>query len=181
MADEKGSKNNEEDYLTEAERNKLLANLHRVLVWVGVKDPDIIHLDQGDIREELQKFNQTEKDLPPEVHIDMETVEMHHLIWRLINEKELSEAERFQIEELIDLLQKQEHRDEEILKAKRLTHQQAQQLYSETSGCIRALLDLKDLMKIKEQSDMKKEAAQRKVDDARNWNRFIDQLEKDRN
>jgi hypothetical protein len=29
-----------DDLLTDEERRKLLANLHRVLVWVGVKEPE---------------------------------------------------------------------------------------------------------------------------------------------
>jgi Family of unknown function (DUF5788) len=169
-----------EDYITEPEREKLLANLHRVLVWVGSKEPETVQIDTDAIEEELQKFHQTVKDLPPEVNPEKGTVELHRLIWRLINEKEITDEERIQIEEIIDLLQKAEQREENILKVQRLTRVQARQLYEETAGCIRALLDLKDLLKSKEQFDTKKEASKRKVDDVRRWNKFIDQIEKDR-
>jgi hypothetical protein len=97
------------------------------------------------------------KDLPPEVHLDKGTVELHRLIWRLTNEKEITEEERIQIEELIDLLRKEEQREENILMGQRLTQAQARQLYDETAGVIRALLTLKDLLKIKERSDAMRE------------------------
>ena len=168
----------EADYLTETERRRLLANLHKVLVWVGSKEPETIQIEPAAIDEELQKFHQTMKDLPPEVHLDKGTVELHRLIWRLINEKEITEEERIQIEELIDILRKEEQKEENILMGQRLTRAQAQQLYEETAGVIRALLTLKDLLKIKERSDITKEAGIGKVEDIRRWNKFIDQIEK---
>ena len=118
------------------------------------------------------------KDLPPEVHLDKGTVELHRLIWRLINEKEITDEERIQIEELIDLLQKAEQKEEDILKGQRITQAQARRLYEETAGVIRALLTLKDLLKNKDRSDIKKEAGIEKVEDIRRWNKFIDQIEK---
>jgi hypothetical protein len=178
MAEQDETKIREADYLTETEREKLLVNLHRVLVWVGSKEPETIQIEQAAIDEELQKFHQTMKDLPPEIHPDKGTVELHRLIWRLINEKEITEEERIQIEELIDLLQKAEQKEENILKGQRITREQAGRLYEETAGVIRALLTLKDLLKNKERSDTKKEVGIGKVEDIRRWNKFIDQVEK---
>ena len=104
------------DYLTHEEREKLLANLHRVLVWVGVKEPEELKIDQTALNEEMEKFHQSREDLPPEIHLDPGTVDLHHIIWRLINEPEITNQERLQIVELIDLLEKKEKQDEDSLK-----------------------------------------------------------------
>jgi hypothetical protein len=71
------------NYLTEAERKKLLASLHHVLVWVGVKEPELMQIDGDVLKSEMEKFHQTEKDLPPEIHAGQGRVELHSLIWRL--------------------------------------------------------------------------------------------------
>ena len=39
------------DYLTEEERKKLLASLHHVLVWVGVREPEELQIDGNDFVE----------------------------------------------------------------------------------------------------------------------------------
>ena len=138
------------DYLTEEERKKLLASLHHFLVWVGVKEPEELQIDGNDLLSEMKKFHQTEIDLPPEIHAGQGRVELHHLIWRLINEKEITEEERLQIAELIEMLEKKEKIEEEDLKAARLTQKQAIELHDEAASIIRALLDLKDLLKKRE-------------------------------
>jgi hypothetical protein len=53
------------NYLTDEERKKLIANLHRVLVWVGAKVPEECWIDRGTLDEEMEKHHQTERDLPP--------------------------------------------------------------------------------------------------------------------
>jgi len=42
-------KNDINDYLTEAERAKLLASLHHFLVWVGVEEPEMMQIDGNDL------------------------------------------------------------------------------------------------------------------------------------
>jgi len=56
------------DLLTGRERDQLLANLHRTLVWVGVQDPDKLEIDPDLLREEMEKDLIKPGDLPPEVH-----------------------------------------------------------------------------------------------------------------
>ncbi len=176
------SKKNDEksisDYLTEGERRKLVASLHHVLVWVGVKEPEECGIDRDTLRKDLDKLHQTEKDLPIEVHADKCTVDLHHLIWRLINEKEITDEERVQIEEMIDLLEKKERQEEEVLLHERLTHAEAQQIFNEAAGVMRSIIDLKDLLEKRMQSDEEKEAIRRKVDDAKRWNKFMDNIKK---
>jgi len=166
------------DYLTEEERKKMLSSLHRVLVWVGVKEPEGIEIDRLALMGEMEKFHQTEKDLPPEIHADRGTIDLHHLIWRLINEKEITDQEKLQIEEIIDLLGKKEKMDEDLLREMQLSKKQAKVLYNEAAGVIRALIDLKDLLKKKEHSDETRGMIQRKVEDTKRWNKFMDSVEK---
>jgi hypothetical protein len=165
-------------YLTEEERKKLLSSLHHVLVWVGVKEPEGIEIDRFALRGEMEKFHQTEKDLPPEVHVGKGTIDLHHLIWRLINEKEITDQEKLQIQEIIDLLGKKEKKDEDLLREMQLSEKQAEVLYNEAAGVIRALIDLKDLLKKKEHSDETQGLIRRKVEDTKRWNKFMDSVEK---
>ena len=145
------------DYLTEEERKKLQASLHHVLVWVGVKEPEELQINGNDLLIEMEKFHQTEK--------------------------EITEKERLQIAELIDILEKKEKFDEEYLKAAKLTQKQAIEIHDEAASIIRTLLDLKDLLKKREHGieteDGAEDLIRRKVDDAKRWNKFIDKIKKD--
>lgn len=49
------------DYLTDEERRKLFANLHRTLVWVGAKEPEECKVDKGIIKEEMLKYGLNER------------------------------------------------------------------------------------------------------------------------
>lgn len=175
---ETNSKKDIDDYLTEEERRKLVAGLHHVLVWVGVKEPEECKIDREALQSEMKKFHQTERDLPPEVHPDKCTVDLHHLIWRLINEKEITDEERLQIEEMIDLLERKEKADEEILLHEKLTHAEAGQVYNEAAAVIRSIIDLKDLLKKREHTAEDKNLIRAKVDDAKRWNEFMDKVKK---
>jgi hypothetical protein len=175
-------KNDITDYLTEAERARLLASLHHFLVWVGVEEPEQLQIDGNDLSSEMEKYHQTEKDLPPEIHARQGRIELHRLIWRLINEKEITDEERLQIAELIEILDKKEKKDEEDLKTANLSHKQAMMLHDEAASIIRALLDLKDILKKKEHGKQAEydpeELIKRKVDQAKKWNNFMDEIKK---
>ena len=155
-------------YLTEEERRKLLSSLHRVLVWVGVKEPEECRIERESLVKEMEKFHQTERDLPPEVHINNCKVDLHRLIWRLLNEKEITDTERVQIEEMIDLLEKKEKAEEEVLLHEKLTHAQARQIYNEAAGVLRAILDLKDLLK-KREHELTAKTAKEKAKEIRDF------------
>lgn len=160
------------DYLTSEERKRLLASLHRSLVWVGVKEPEECEIDRESLRAEMEKYHQAKGDLPPEVHADKSVVDLHHLIWRLINEKELTDQETIQVQEMIELLEKKEHQEEEMLREKQLTREEAKKLYNETAGVIRALIDLKDILK-RGEHEMKSKTAKQKAEEIRNFaNRY---------
>lgn len=168
------------DCLSDEERAKLIVNLHRVLVWVGVKVPEECRIDQKTLDEEMERHHQTERDLPPEIHLhkteNEAEVDLNHIIWRLINESEITEEEHLLIEELIDLLKMEEKLDEDKLREQKMTREQAKKLFNETAGVIRALLDLKDLLKKKERSDEVHEQIRHKVFDAKRWNDFMEKV-----
>ena len=172
------------DYLTEEERRKLVASLHHALVWVGVKEPQELNVDRGDLSLEIEKFHQTESDLPPEVHLRQGTIELHRLIWRLINEKEITEPERIQIEEIIEILQKKERSEEEALKEEALSQEKARELHDEAAGIIRSILDLKDVLKKRGHTaapdDATEELIRQKVSQAKRWNQLIEEIKGDK-
>jgi vacuolar-type H+-ATPase subunit I/STV1 len=164
--------------LTEHERDQLLANLHRTLIWVGVQDPDKLDIDADLLREEMEKDLIKPSDLPPEVHPAKGVVDLRHLIWRLIHEKDLTEMEETQIKELIKVLKAKETHDEERLKEARLTREEAHQLFEETAAVIRTLMDLKEILERKEhKTDLGREVVKKKVNDVKRWNAFVDGME----
>ena len=166
------------DLLTERERDQLLANLHRTLVWVGVQDPDKFEIDPDLLRQEMEKIQIKTSDLPPEVHPAKGVIDLRHLIWRLIHERDLTEKEEVEIKELIRLLKEKETRDEEKLKEARLTREEAHRLYEETAAVIRTLMDLKEILEKKEQkTDVGREVVKKKVNDVKRWNAFVDEME----
>lgn len=165
------------DYLTDRERDQLLANLQRTLVWVGVQDPYKLDIDADLLREEMEKDHIKASDLPPEVHPIKGVLDLRHLIWRLIHEKDLSEKEETEIKELIKVLKAKETCDEERMKEEKLTHEEAHQLYEETAAVIRTLMDLKDILAKKEhKTDMGREVLKKKVNDVKKWNAFVDEM-----
>lgn len=175
---EKSLERNIGDYLTEEERRKLLSSLHRVLVWVGVKEPEECKIERDALHAELERFHQTEKDLPPEVQTNDCKIYLHRLIWRLINEKEITDKERMQIEEMIDLLEKKEKAEEEVLLHEKLTHSQAKQIYNEAAGVLRSIIDLKDVLKKRDHNAEDIDRIRVKVEDAKRWNDFMDKVKK---
>ena len=55
---------NNDTSLSDEERQKLIANLHRVLVWVGVKVPEEYRIDRKTLDEELEKHHQNRERSP---------------------------------------------------------------------------------------------------------------------
>ena len=163
-------------YLTEEERKCLLSDLHMACVWVGVKIPENITVDRDVINSEMEEHGLTEKDQPPEVHVKNGTVDLHELIWTLIHKKELTEKERAEIEELNHIIGSKERYDENLLKEMKLTHGEAKRIHDEIAGIIRAILDLKDLLKNRNRSKAQEEMIRKKVEDARKWQSFMEQM-----
>ncbi len=87
-------------YISGEEREHLLSELHRFLVWVGEK-------------------------LPEEIEVDREKINLHELIWHCLNDKQSSEEEKKRYMELIRVLESREKQDEEMLLKADLTHEEA--------------------------------------------------------
>ena len=166
------------DLLTNAERDRLLANLHRTLVWVGVQDPDRLDIDADLLKEEMARDRIGPADLPPEVHPAAGVVDLRHLIWRLIHLSDLSEKEETVVKELVEVLKAKEAADEERLKEARLTREEAHRIYEETAAVIRSLMDLRDILAKREhKTDLDREMVKKKVEDVKRWNAFVDSME----
>ncbi len=137
-----------DDYLSLEEREQLLFELHRFLVWVGEK-------------------------LPEMVDVDGENIKLHELIWRCIHKEQLSEQEKEHFMDLVSLLEKKEKYDEDTLQKTNLTREEAKRLYHESAALIRAIMDLRECeegkVKLKESSD----EIRRKIDDAKRWLDFL--------
>ncbi|MCK4812180.1 MAG: methyl-accepting chemotaxis protein, partial [Methanosarcinales archaeon] len=129
--------------LSPVERDRLLHRLHGYLAWVGAEIPPVFEVD------------------------DMQ-IQLHELVWRLINKKELTDDEITGIESLICALEKKELCDEAAIAEADITEEEANNLYNEASGLLRAIMDLKDLERgaRPDDYDLRRKVAQKKVRDA---------------
>ncbi len=137
--------------LSPAERDKLLHRLHGYLVWVGAE-------------------------IPPVFEIEGMEIPLHELVWRLINKKELTDDEIAGIESLICGLEKRESCDEAAIAKADITEEEANNLYNEASGLLRAIMDLKDLERgaRPDDYDLRRKVAQKKVRDANSLLKFVE-------
>jgi len=137
-----------DDYISPEERERLLFELHRFLVWVG-------------------------EQIPEEVEVDGKTIKLHELIWRCIHKKQFTTQEKKRLMDLVHILEAKEKHDEEMLLKTNLTHDEAKRLYHESAALIRAILDLRECeaggIRLKEtRSEMRQ-----KIDDAKRWLGFL--------
>lgn len=116
------NRNNENSDLliTEWERKQLLAELHARLFWVG---------------EEIPYF----------VEINGKKCKLHERIWDLINREDISDDDKKQIEKYIAVLKEKERADELELQTKEMTREEAKELFDETAGLMRAIMDLREI------------------------------------
>jgi hypothetical protein len=140
-----------DDTLSEWERKQLLAALHARLFWVG-------------------------EEIPYSVDIDNKKCKLHELVWQLINKDNLTAEDRGHIEKYITYLRKKEQEDETKLKTEQLTKDEAKALFNETSGILRAIMDLREIEdgtvkeKEKEFHDI---FSKERVAEVRRWLQFL--------
>ncbi len=138
--------------LSVSEREKLLHGLHGYLAWVGAEIPDVFEIDGTEIP-------------------------LHELVWRLINKKELTEAETAGIESLIRALEAKEACDETALAKEAVTREEAENLYKEASGLLRAIMDLKGIENgAHPDEDIRRKLLQKTISDARGLLKFVDDV-----
>lgn len=139
--------------ISNAEREKYIFGLHRYLVWVGEEIPDSVTLEG-------------------------KSVELRDVIWNLIHKPELTDEEKKHIEDFIKILETKEKYDEKMLEKTHLTRIEAKQLYDESAGLIRAIMDLKELDKNKMPDfHVKKAMLVNKVKNAHRWMGFLQSIE----
>ena len=140
------------EQLSVSEREKLLHGLHGYLTWVGAEIPDVFEIDGTEIP-------------------------LHEVVWRLINKKELTEAETAGIESLIRALEAREACDETALAKEAITREEAECLYKEAAGLLRAIMDLKRIENgAPPDRDVHRKILQKKISDARGLLKFVDDV-----
>ena len=140
------------EQLSVSEREKLLHGLHGYLSWVGAEIPDVFEIDGTEIP-------------------------LHEVVWRLINKKELTEAETSGIESLISAIEEKEVCDETALAKEAVTREEAECLYKEAAGLLRAIMDLKGIEDgTHPEKDVRRKILQKKISDARGLLKFVDDV-----
>jgi len=138
--------------LSVSEREKLLHGLHGYMAWVGAEIPDVFEIDGTEIP-------------------------LHEVVWRLINKKELTESETAGIESLIRTLEENEACDETALAKETITREEAEDLYKEAAGLLRAIMDLKGIENgAHPDKDICRKVLQKKISDAQGLLKFVDDV-----
>ncbi|KAF5414440.1 MAG: hypothetical protein C5S48_08575 [Candidatus Methanogaster sp.] len=138
--------------LSVSEREKLLHGLHGYLAWVGAEIPDVFEIGGTEIP-------------------------LHEVVWRLVNKKELTKVETAGIESLIRALEEKETCDEDTLAKETITREEAEDLYKEASGLLRAIMDLKGIGDVAHHDkDIRRKILQKKISDARGLLKFVDEV-----
>lgn len=137
--------------ITPEERRTLELRLHRMLVWVGVLTP--FEFELGD------------KKLP-----------LHEIVWDLLAKDCLTEEEKEYVRKLIAKLAAHERIDEDALHNSALTEKEAEDIFHEASGLMRAILSLKSLVGQKNACPVKHSVNRRRVEDAQSWLNFLKQI-----
>lgn len=136
------------DYITDEERQHLISELHRLLIWVG-------------------------EPLPDTINVDGKIVEIHETVWWCIHKKEFTEEEKSNFREITRLLEKKEKDCEDMLHTANLTHEEADKLYHEVASLTRAIIDIRDCeagnVNLKEHN----EDVRQRIDDAKRWMSFL--------
>lgn len=143
------------DYITVEERQHLIFGIHRLLVWVG-------------------------EPLPETVNIDGKILEVHETVWQCIHDKDVTEEEKNNLEDIAHLLEKKEKEYEYTLQSTNLTHEDADKLYHNIASITRAIIDIReckngkvDLKENNEDVTQNTKQLGLSVDDAKRWMNFL--------
>jgi len=138
-----------EELIPQNERDHMVHGLHRYLAWVG-------------------------EVVPEEITVDGREIKLRNLVWKLTKKRRLTEKEKNCVKGLILHLDQKEKFDEERLEKAKLTRTQAEQLYDEAAGLVRAIMDLRDLEEGKiKMADFDEIALRDKLEDARRWVKYV--------
>lgn len=151
LSKEKDNSERDSEYITDDERKQLLSALHCRLFWVGQHIPDYVEFEG-------------------------KTYPLHNYVWELIQKDKLTEEEKSKIDKCIQIISAKERKDEKDLEEKRLTPEDADTLYHETAGLLRAIMDLQEIEDgtLKENTKrFQEQFTNRRVKDAKLWLEFL--------
>lgn len=144
-----------EEYLDYEERNKLLWSLRSDFVWAGKKIPESVEIDGHEYR-------------------------LRDLVQELNEKESLDTNKAAEIRILISKLNEKSKADEELLEIKELTKAEAEALYEEAAGLLRASMELKDRLEGKSgekgAEEFKKMLNTQKVVDEKRFQELIKSL-----
>lgn len=127
---------------TEEERKYLERQLRSVFAFVGCQVPNTVTLEKVE--------------LP-----------LREIVWRLLTAKELSGDEVTWTKELVRLLNKRVIDDKKMIEEYSLSDEEAEKLYFEACGLIKAIVSLRGLWDGTTSREMTEQIRAEKVDDAR--------------
>nr|WP_321419653.1 DUF5788 family protein [uncultured Methanomethylovorans sp.] len=142
--------------ITDNQRNVLLNRLHRPLFWVG-------------------------EHVPREIEMEGKNVKLHEIIWEIINKTSFSTKDIENIELFLSLLREKEHEYERSLEHNYISYEEARNLFSQTAGIMRAIMDL---VKIEEETKRKNVQDTKHICEGveeKEWEHFVKDIRKDKN
>ena len=139
------------EILTDADRRRCEAKLHRLLSWVGTEIPAEIHLGCGD-------------------------VPLRDTIYNFLVKDTLTEEDERQIHRLLRNLERRELMDEEKLKHAPLTKKEAEELCLELAGLLRAIMDLRDVEVPRQKRLLKERGKRHGVEDVKRWRSYLKEI-----
>ncbi|MDQ1276641.1 MAG: hypothetical protein QG610_2219 [Euryarchaeota archaeon] len=155
LKDEKNTNKIETEYVGYQERNKLLWSLRSEFAWVGKKVPESVEIDDEECR-------------------------LSDMIQELGEKELLSPSESTEIRNLIPKLKEKAKVDEELLETEELTVAEAETLYEEATGLLRAAMELKDKLERKGGEkgvdEFKRMLNTQKIVDEKRWQELIKSL-----
>jgi len=155
MLKSKKSIDNADEYIGSEERNKLLWSLRSDFAWAGKKIPESIEIDGQEYR-------------------------LKDLVRELGEDELLDPNEAAEISGLIPKLKERAKVDEELLETEELTTAEAEALYEEATGLLRAAMELKDRLEGKggegSADELKRMLNTQKLADEKRWQELIKSL-----
>ncbi len=142
----------------------------------------ILNYDDGEFTEDERKYLERQLKslfcfvgcvIPDSVEIKGTTVPVHELVWRMINKQNITEEEIAYARELADMLESKKNFDEFQIKHDELTDEEAETLYFEACGLMRAITTLRELGDERTRQAVADKMRDRKIEDAKQLIEFI--------
>ena len=136
--------------LTDDEREKMISTIHSMVFWVGILVPEFEMIEDHEI-------------------------ELRETVYRLTTKERLTGEDRVRIESLVESLRNKERALELRLKHDAMTVDSAKALMEEIRGLLKAIDELRYAESV-EQAHVGRDEVLSRVEDARRWHRFIQDL-----